>query len=378
MRRLVSMLILTVSLSFANSEYADKSILIEPEEAIKLIGQPNVMFVSGDSEDVYKLGHIKGSVEMYAHHLHHSDIMGELHCSPLFRCVDDAEQYIGSKGITNDTMVIAYDDYKGPNATGVYHFFLSYGHTNVKILNGGRNAIAELDPNKSAYDKARKTFKNAKKATKKVKKELRKAKKAYKAEEITKDEYNALKAEYKEAKATQKELQAKMDEAAENLLVVKGHEEAEAVEYHIDREKITTKYLANKHYVKTAVDDIKKHGDDSKYVIVDTRSMIEIIGARKMDNVARGGHVPGAKFLEWKHISDPVNKRSFRSAEEIKATFEKFGITKDKHVVAYCHVGTGRSSEIITALQLLGYENAKVFAGSWDEWGNDMNLPIKR
>jgi thiosulfate/3-mercaptopyruvate sulfurtransferase len=58
--------------------------------------------------------------------------------------------------------------------------------------------------------------------------------------------------------------------------------------------------------------------------------------------------------------------------------FKSQGITKDKTIYAYCHVGAGRSSHIITALQLLGYDNVKVYTGSWDEWGNDMNLPIRR
>ena len=97
-----------------------------------------------------------------------------------------------------------------------------------------------------------------------------------------------------------------------------------------------------------------------------------------MDNVARGGHVPGATFIEWSQISDADKKLSFKSAEEIQKVYDNYGITKDKTIYAYCHVGAGRSSEHITALQLLGYKNVKVFTGSWDVWGNDMNLPIKR
>jgi len=379
MKKLISLIFIATSLSFATTDgYKNNDILISPEEAIKLIGKPNVMFVSGDSEDVYKLGHIKGSVEMYAHHLHHSDTMGNMHCDPLFRCVDSAEAYIGSKGIDNDTMIIAYDDYKGPNATGVYHFFYSYGHKNVKILNGGRNAISQLDPNKAVYDKARKIWKKAKKVAKKLKKKLRKAKKSLKAGDITEEVYTELKTQEKEAKTYSKELKAGLSKLADNLLVVKGEEEIEPKTFHIDPAKIDTTFVATVAEVKHASDDIVKNGDASKYRIVDTRSMIEIIGARKMDNVARGGHVPGAKFLEWKHISDADNKLSFKSAEKLAETFKRFNISTENTVYAYCQVGTGRSSEIITALQLLGAKDVHIFTGSWDTWGNDMNLPIKR
>jgi thiosulfate/3-mercaptopyruvate sulfurtransferase len=272
-------------------------------------------------------------------------------------------------------MVIAYDDYKGPNATGVYHFFLSYGHTNVKILNGGRNAISELDPNKEAYNEVRKAYKKAKKAERKAKKAYRAGKKD---DEISEEDLEALKTAYSEAKAEKKRLQKEEEAAGETLLVVKGEEEVDEVEYHIDPAKIDTTYLATKAEVEHAMHDILENGDDSQYRIVDTRSMTEIIGERKMDNVARGGHVPGSKLLEWKHISDSDRKKSFRTAEEMKEVFDRFNISTENTVYAYCQVGTGRSSEIVTALQLLGAKDVKVFAGSWDAWGNDMNLPIKR
>ena len=367
---------LTLVPAMADNGYAKNDILISAEEAIKLIGNPKVMFVSGDSPDIYELGHIKGSVEMYAHHLHHSDIMGNMHCDPLFRCIDDAEQYIGSKGIDNDMMVIAYDDFKGPNATGVYAFFKSYGHKNVKILNGGREGIKAIDPAQIEYDKYYQELRTVKKDGKKDAKKLKDVQKG--KIEVSAAEKAALEKSVKENKAQEKALQKKLDALEPKLMVVKGKEEVAAKKYHIDPKHLDLTHLAPKTEVAAASRDIVEKGDASKYVIIDTRGMTEIIGERKMDNVARAGHVPGATFIEWKKISDTDNKLSFRSAEKLKAVFESYGVTKDKTIYAYCHVGTGRSSEIITALELLGYPNAKIFTGSWDTWGNDMNLPIKR
>ena len=372
MNRLLKTLCVAASLStvaaFAADGYQNKNILISAEEAVKLIGKPNVMFVSGDNEDVYKLGHIKGSVEMYAHHLHHSDISGEMHCAPLYRCVDDAEQYIGSKGISNDMTIIAYDDFKGPNATGVYSFFDSFGHKNVKVLNGGRAAIMAIDPAQKEFDGLKKDLATAKKAEKAA---LDAAKKG------TGDKV-ALDDAAKKASEDVKAIQAKITDVEKRLLVVKGDEVTAPKTYKIDPKKIKWNVIAEKNELKKAVDDILKNGKKSKFVIIDSRGMGEIVGERKMDNVARGGHIPGATFIEWSQISDGDKKLSFRSAEEIQAVYNKYGITKDKTIYAYCHVGAGRSSEHITALQLLGYKNVKVFTGSWDVWGNDMNLPIKR
>ncbi len=371
MNRLLITLCLTASLSAANvlaADFVNKDILISAEDAVKLIGNPKVMFVSGDNEDIYKLGHIKGSVEMYAHHLHHSDIDGEMHCAPLYRCIDDAEQTIGKKGISNDMTVIAYDDFKGPNATGVYSFFDSYGHKNVKVLNGGRAAMMAVDPAQKEYDALNKELKAITKAQKD-------AKEALKKEGADK---TALDATIAKAQADSTALKAKMTAVEKRLLVVKGDEVVKPKTYKIDPKKIKWNVIADKVEVKHAMDDILKNGSKSKYVIIDSRGMGEIIGERKMDNVARGGHIPGSTFIEWSQISDADKKMSFKSADEIQKVYDSYGITKDKTIYAYCHVGAGRSSEHITALQLLGYKNVKVFTGSWDVWGNDMNLPIKR
>ncbi|MBU1990081.1 sulfurtransferase [bacterium] len=380
MKKLLKTLVFAATLTFtplmATDEYVDKDILISAEDAIKLIGKKDVMFVSGDSEDVYKLGHIKGSVEMYAHHLHHSDITGDMHCAPLYRCIDDAEQYIGSKGIDNNTLVIAYDDFKGPNATGVYSFFHSYGHKNVKVLNGGRNAIMEIDPAQIKYNEIKDELKAEKDKSKPASKKLKDAKKG--KGQLTDEQKAELTAIVKASKKAQKEISARMKAAEKDLLVVKGEEHVEHKTYKIDKDKLDFSLITGKEEVRHAMEDIKKNGDASKYVIIDSRGMAEIIGDRKMDNVARAGHIPGSKFVEWNKISDMKNKKSFKTAAELKEVYATYGITPDKTIYAYCMVGAGRGSEHITALKLLGYKNIKVFTGSWDVWGNDMNLPLKR
>lgn len=373
MNRLLKTLCVAASLTaasalMASDGYKDNSILISAEEAVKLIGKPNVMFVSGDNEDIFKLGHIKGSIEMYAHGLHISGIDGKMECEPLYRCIDDAEKFIGSKGISNDTMVIAYDDFKGPNATGVYSFFDSFGHKNVKVLNGGRAAVMAIDPAQKEYDALNQDLRSARK-------DLRDAKDGLKKEDADKA---ALEKAVKTAEASIKTITDKMAKVEKKLLVVKGDEVLKPKKYKIDPKNIKWHVIAGTAEVKHAMEDILKNGKDSKYVIIDSRSMAEIVGERKMDNVARGGHVPGATLIEWSQISDADNKLSFRSAPELQAVYDNYGITPDKTIYAYCHVGAGRSSEHITALQLLGYKNVKVFTGSWDVWGNDMNLPIKR
>lgn len=399
--------------------YPKSNMLISAEDAVKLIGKKGVMFVSGDSGDNYKNVHVRGSVEMYAHHLHHSDIMGDMHCAPLYRCIDDAEKYIGHKGIDNDTLVIAYDDFKGPNATGVYSFFKSFGHEKVKILMGGWKALKLVDPNakkiKSLSKAAKKHFKKAKKAKKTIGayaknvKRLEKYREKNNAKKIALYEKKVAKGDISAEKKVELEALIKSETAKGEAIEAKIYkmaavvsspslskedekkynihqqvamtEKAEGVtqkHYRIDPKKINYSAIAGKADVLRAVKDIQKRGDKSKYIIVDARGMTEIIGERKMDNVARGGHIPGATFLEWKHISDAKRGVAFKTKAELAKVFKKYGITKDKTVYAYCQVGAGRGSEVITALEIMGYKNVKVYTGSWDEWGNDMMLPIKR
>ncbi len=349
---------LCVAALFSATALMAEKITISPEEAIKLIGKPGYVFVSGDSETAYEGGHIKGSRNMYAHHLHHADIMGNLHCEPLYQCPEHAEHLISSKGIKNSDVIIAYDNWRGPNATGVYSFFKSMGHEKVYVLDGGQDGIKALDPNQKIYD-------DLKKKARKYKKMARKAKKA------------GDKAKAKEYKAKAKEIKHQMKQVEKKLLVQRGKEPKwHHTHYKIEHPK--PEMLATTEEVYHAVQDIIKKGDKSKYVIVDARSMIEIIGERKMDNVARGGHIPGSKFIEWKQITDFKRKKSFKTPAELKKVFAHYGITPDKTVYAYCQVGAGRGSEIITALELLGYKNVKVYSGAWDTWGNNMNLPIRR
>ncbi|MDD5405311.1 MAG: rhodanese-like domain-containing protein [Sulfurovaceae bacterium] len=345
MKRVASVVLMSSVLA-VSSLYGAPIQLIEPAEAIKLIGNKNVVFVSGDDEDAFTNGHILGSVDMFAHHLHHSDIMGNMECAPLYQCPKDAQELIRSKGIKNDQMIIAYDNHRGPNATGVYSFFESFGHKNLKLLNGGYDGIKEVDPNQQKYDALKKERKAAKKAHQKDKEEA---------------------------------LSAQMDALKPKLLVQPGEEGKHTPSnYVIDPKNLNTKYIADKQEVKKAVDDILKNGDKSKFVVIDARSMDEIIGEKKMDNVARGGHIPGAKLIEWKNITDEEKVRPFKSNAELQKLFDKTGVRKNQTIYAYCQVGAGRGSHIISALRNLGYQNVKVFTGSWDAWGNDMNLPIRR
>lgn len=282
-------------------------LLISVDEAKNLVGK--AVFVNGDDPKVFAQGHIPNSVNAFAHDLHYlSDIKK---CGGLPMCEKTAQKFIADLGISNNSHVIAYDDGKGPNASGVWFFLYLYGVDNVQMLDGGF--------------------------------------------------------------ATWK---------AKGLPVETGPAKNPAPG------KFTVKLRKD---ILATKDEVLKGSKDPKYVILDARRFEEYTGKTLLEaleapgkhiQVARGGHVPGSKFFEWKKIAGNPNgeadKPLFKPVDQIKKQLERAGITPDKTVISYCHVGLGRGSFVYAALKLAGYQNAKVYVGSWDEWGNDQSLPLEQ
>ena len=88
---------------------------------------------------------------------------------------------------------------------------------------------------------------------------------------------------------------------------------------------------------------------------------------------ARGGAIPGAIHIEWTHNLEQSGK--YKSDAELRALYEKAGITPDKEVIPYCQGGY-RAAHSYIALRLLGFAKVRNYIGSWKEWGDRSDLPI--
>lgn len=87
----------------------------------------------------------------------------------------------------------------------------------------------------------------------------------------------------------------------------------------------------------------------------------------------RAGHMPGAKNLHYATLADETGR--LKPDAELKAIVEGAGIDPSEPVIASC--GSGVTAAILAmALARLG-SPARVFDGSWTEWGSDPSRPVE-
>ena len=53
------------------------------------------------------------------------------------------------------------------------------------------------------------------------------------------------------------------------------------------------------------------------------------------------------------------------------------GITPSSEIVTYCTIGNRAAQAWFALTTLLGYEDVRVYYGSWVEWGMDSDSPIE-
>ncbi len=115
-------------MSYAHPEY-----LVDTEWVAQHLEDPNVRIIESDEDSLlYLMGHIPGAVQV--------DWFSTLQ-HPLRRDFSTREQFeeiCSTLGITNDTSIVFYGDKSNWFACYALWVFQYYGHTNVKIMNGGR------------------------------------------------------------------------------------------------------------------------------------------------------------------------------------------------------------------------------------------------
>ncbi len=91
--------------------------------------------------------------------------------------------------------------------------------------------------------------------------------------------------------------------------------------------------------------------------------------------------VTGAKFIAETFKGYGITHVFFveailrKSLVEMEAIFKDQGLRKDQELIFYCHIGM-QLTTVYTAAKILGYENVRIYDGSFYEWSPDDSLPV--
>jgi thiosulfate/3-mercaptopyruvate sulfurtransferase len=70
------------------------------------------------------------------------------------------------------------------------------------------------------------------------------------------------------------------------------------------------------------------------------------------------------------------NQGTFLSTDELERLYEQGEATRDRKIVTHCQTGI-RAAHTYFTLRLLGYEEVRLYDGSWAEWGNSEEIPVE-
>ena len=105
--------------------------------------------------------------------------------------------------------------------------------------------------------------------------------------------------------------------------------------------------------------------------LLDVRRESEYLGTEV--RAARGGHIPGAVHLHWQ---DALHEDwTLRDPDTLEDLYADAGFNADTATVTYCQGGV-RAAFTHLLLTALGHDDVRTYDGSWEEWGNDPDLPV--
>ena len=115
-------------------------------------------------------------------------------------------------------------------------------------------------------------------------------------------------------------------------------------------------------------------GDPSK-LVCDTRTTGEYSGKNVRADSDRGGHIPESINLEW--VKSSNDQHEFLNASQLQSIYDGVGLTDGKTIFTLCQTAVRATHSWFVLHDLLGYDNVKVYDGSWIEWGNNQDLPLE-
>jgi thiosulfate/3-mercaptopyruvate sulfurtransferase len=275
-------------------EYAHPELLAEPEWLARHLDDPNVRIIDCATVEAYRRAHIPGALQLPVHYYIKEDGPPGSDHGTFVMAPDRFAALMGQLGVSNDTLVVTYDDNNALVASRLWWVLKYYGHDNVKVLNGGWHRwLTEGRPV---------TFHGAK--------------------------------------------------AAPAAFRVRPRPEI----------------VADAEYLKA-------HHADPACNVLDARTDEEWAGTNSRGN-KRIGRVPNARHLEWVRFVGRDDTRKFLPADQIQALLDEAGISRSRPTITYCQGGI-RAAHAAFVLELLGYDDIRVYDGSMRDWANRDDTPLE-
>lgn len=122
----------------SHGNYPRSDMLVETDWLEVHMNDPSLRIVDCDQYDSYRRAHIKNSIGISEHHyIKHPQYSNDPIGHPLVASSEQVAGLMESMGIGNHTSVVAYDGSAALYAARFWWVMNYYGHTNVKVLNGG-------------------------------------------------------------------------------------------------------------------------------------------------------------------------------------------------------------------------------------------------
>jgi len=106
--------------------------------------------------------------------------------------------------------------------------------------------------------------------------------------------------------------------------------------------------------------------------VLDARSADRFAGGPPDAHGVAGGHIPGAANLPFTRLLNQDG--TYKRGEALRAEFDGAGVDLDRPMVATCGSGV-TACVLLFGAHLLGKNDARLYDGSWSEWGADPATP---
>jgi thiosulfate/3-mercaptopyruvate sulfurtransferase len=121
--------------------------------------------------------------------------------------------------------------------------------------------------------------------------------------------------------------------------------------------------------------DIQANINQGAYQVVDARAAGRFAGTDPEPKAGlRSGHIPGSLNVPFGNLFK-ADSKTFKSARDIKAAFDKAGVDLTKPMATTCGSGVTACTVALGAY-LLGKDDVAIYDGSWVDWGSDRATPI--